>query len=123
MNAAAVFDRSWAGGLRTRAVPGVAVLLLAVLTACSTPASGTFRGTVTDAGGVAQRDCAVGAVAGTDVEGPVPEFAAVTDGRGRFSYRLPPGTYEVTATCDSGSGSSTATLRAGSVTTVDLVVE
>lgn len=105
--------------------PALAILgavLTAALVACSPSGSGTVARTVTTEDGSPPSGCSVSAVPGDDVDQPVPEYAAVPDGRGRYEYRLPVGSYEVVATCETGSGSATVRIASGRTTAADLVV-
>ncbi|TFD49592.1 carboxypeptidase regulatory-like domain-containing protein [Cryobacterium frigoriphilum] len=86
-------------GERWFVVAAVGVICVATLTGCVVkPNLGQIDGTVTAASGLPATGCGITMVVISG--GPVPELAAVTSAAGTFSWPVPPGRYEVTASCD-----------------------
>lgn len=85
---------------------------------------GTVTGTVTSSTGEPVAGATVQPRSLDDPSPPIPELVVQTDPDGRYTWRLPPGEYELSAQLADGTTSSPqpATVTAGATTTVDLTV-
>lgn len=96
-----------------------AVVWLMALAGCNAqPEFGHINGTVTEKLGSPAAKCAI--TVATISGGPVPELAAVTGSDGTFRWPVPPGTFEVSATCDTFQARATIAVRANETVNISL---
>ncbi|QOC93365.1 carboxypeptidase-like regulatory domain-containing protein [Micromonospora craniellae] len=85
--------------------------------------TGTVTGTATTAAGDPVRGAAVLVEALDDPAPAIGEIGVLTGDTGRYEWRLPPGRYEIVVdTGDRMSEPQAATVTAGAVTTLDVVL-